>query len=524
MKVTEEFLETVFLPFGTVPDVSVKRHLCSQQPPQVTGYAFVYFLDVHAALRAIYALKNVSVESVFFECCLSYKAEQMLKEMQGMSGVIKRQQTPNPSAFFKRFEKVSQQQASHAAAADTGYDSLSAPMSLLSTSSSQVPRPSPMHTLMLQSTVPVNISSSHGRTPSSTGHPLKHTDSSSFYRHPHMTSQASGYVAPSHSMTSMRAAAHQSTASDRSFSNPAPVLLNPQQLLQLSKAQSATAAPANSFVSPSVPGRDLYHYPPVAPPAHGRDMCGGAARSRTSSTHSHEAQSPSGMHHLSSAPPVPPVAISSPTASYYHVRPPEPERSPGHAMNANAVTPTAAWTHNHMSTMFRRPSSPSLSSMTSNVVPIASPRVAVASGFSGLPTVAATSSASSSMFPVDSLSASTVSMDDWQATYAPPFSAATKATFQQSSRLSQPLDYLLPSAPSSFYGPADAKQLDTAPDLPLPVHEVPTPRGVYQPRVLEHNGADFESLFDELPIVQEPTDTLCVEEPSISEATAVSDA
>lgn len=101
-KVTEEFLESVFEAFGSIGDIQVKRHLCSQQPAQVTGYAFVYFTEVHAALRAIYALKNVSVESVLFECCLSYKAEQMLKEMQGMEGVIRRQQTPNPSAFFKR--------------------------------------------------------------------------------------------------------------------------------------------------------------------------------------------------------------------------------------------------------------------------------------------------------------------------------------------------------------------------------------------------------------------------------------
>lgn len=103
-KVTEEFLESVFEAFGSIGDIQVKRHLCSQQPAQVTGYAFVYFTEVHAALRAIYALKNVSVESVLFECCLSYKAEQMLKEMQGMEGVIRRQQTPNPSAFFKRHD------------------------------------------------------------------------------------------------------------------------------------------------------------------------------------------------------------------------------------------------------------------------------------------------------------------------------------------------------------------------------------------------------------------------------------
>lgn len=93
------------MPFGSVADITVKRHLCSYAPAQVTGYAFVYFTDPHSALRAIFALKGGSVDNVFFECCLSYKAEQLLKDVSGMAALIKRQQTPNPSAFFKRFEK-----------------------------------------------------------------------------------------------------------------------------------------------------------------------------------------------------------------------------------------------------------------------------------------------------------------------------------------------------------------------------------------------------------------------------------
>eukprot|EP01033_Poteriospumella_lacustris_P006197 gene6197-4453_t len=455
-----------------------------------------------------------------------------------MSGVIKRQQTPNPSAFFKRFEKVASQQASHAAASDMAYErGLSASMSLLSTATpSQAARPSPIHTLMLQSTVPVNMAMSHGRIPPSSGHPFKHhassLSSSSSNRHPHATSNASGYVAASHPMAPMRSG-HQSTASDRSLATP--VLLNPQQLLQLSKAQSASAVPAASysFTSPSVPGRDLYHYPPAAP-VQGRELYGTAAGSRASSSNSHDAQAPGGMRQYTSLvthPPVPPAATSSPTASsYYQVRPPEPEnRSPRQTMTS-AVTPTASWTHNHPSTMlFHRPSSPSLSSTAP--IGVVSPRVAApSSGFSVLPTVAeATSASSSSLFPLDSLSASTVSMDDWQASHVqpPPLpAAATRASSLPPSYLSQRPDLLSPSAHSSFYGQADAKLVDSAPDLTVPVHDVPTPRGVYhQPRPLDHNGADFESLFDEVSIVPpEPGDALCSDEPSTSEATAVSDA
>lgn len=95
----------MFVRFGNIADISVKRHLCSFQPQQVTGYAFVYFYDAHTALRAIYGLRGGAINGVFFECCLSYKAEQLLKEVQGMGAVIKRQQTSNPSAFFKRYEQ-----------------------------------------------------------------------------------------------------------------------------------------------------------------------------------------------------------------------------------------------------------------------------------------------------------------------------------------------------------------------------------------------------------------------------------
>lgn len=104
---TEELLDTIFAPFGSVADIVVKRHLCSYDPVQVTGYAFVYFTDIHAALRAIYALKSGPINGVFLEGCLSYKAEQMLKNYQGMEAVIQRQQTPNTGAFFKRFSNHS---------------------------------------------------------------------------------------------------------------------------------------------------------------------------------------------------------------------------------------------------------------------------------------------------------------------------------------------------------------------------------------------------------------------------------
>jgi len=92
MKVTEEFLDSVFCTFGSIGDITVKRHLCSREPAQVTGYAFVYFLDAYAALRATHAVKGVTVDGVTMECCLTYRSEQALMNQAGVANVLRLQQ------------------------------------------------------------------------------------------------------------------------------------------------------------------------------------------------------------------------------------------------------------------------------------------------------------------------------------------------------------------------------------------------------------------------------------------------
>lgn len=97
MKVSEELLESVFLSFGSIGDITVKRHLCVKEPlPQVSGYAFVYFLDAFAALRATSAMKNTTIHGVHFDCCLSYKAEQALMRHTANASNAMRQQSPTP--------------------------------------------------------------------------------------------------------------------------------------------------------------------------------------------------------------------------------------------------------------------------------------------------------------------------------------------------------------------------------------------------------------------------------------------
>lgn len=71
MKVTEDFLESVFAPFGSVEDVIIKRHLVSTNPPLVHGNGNVYFLDTIAAMNAMVSMKDVCVHGVSFECTLT---------------------------------------------------------------------------------------------------------------------------------------------------------------------------------------------------------------------------------------------------------------------------------------------------------------------------------------------------------------------------------------------------------------------------------------------------------------------
>lgn len=83
LKLSEEFLESVFIQFGNIGDIIVKRHSCSSNPVVVSGYAFIYFIDAYAAFRAIHGCKGVNVEGVQFECALSRQYENAMSSQHG---------------------------------------------------------------------------------------------------------------------------------------------------------------------------------------------------------------------------------------------------------------------------------------------------------------------------------------------------------------------------------------------------------------------------------------------------------
>lgn len=83
LKLSEEYLESVFIQFGNIGDIIVKRHGCSSNPAVVSGYAFIYFIDAYAAFRAIHGCKGVNVEGVQFECALSRQYENAMSSQHG---------------------------------------------------------------------------------------------------------------------------------------------------------------------------------------------------------------------------------------------------------------------------------------------------------------------------------------------------------------------------------------------------------------------------------------------------------
>lgn len=72
--VTEEFLEEIFSAFGTVADVTVKRHNRNTTvPPSHSGYAFVYFYELPPAARAVQRFAEMAeVNNVRLMCNLPH--------------------------------------------------------------------------------------------------------------------------------------------------------------------------------------------------------------------------------------------------------------------------------------------------------------------------------------------------------------------------------------------------------------------------------------------------------------------
>lgn len=95
-KINEEFLEAIFVPFGGLADVTIKRHGCTGHPLQTTGYGFAYFKETFCALRAVHALRVIMVDGVRMECSLSRKAEASISQSMGVAPKIPIAQASKP--------------------------------------------------------------------------------------------------------------------------------------------------------------------------------------------------------------------------------------------------------------------------------------------------------------------------------------------------------------------------------------------------------------------------------------------
>lgn len=116
MKISEEFLESVFIQYGMIGDIIVKRHGCSNAPAVVSGYAFIYFYDAYAAFRAIHGCKGISVEGVHFECALSRQHENILPQFGVSPKTNHKQLSPmqipgaSPRPLYNNYTPQQQQQ------------------------------------------------------------------------------------------------------------------------------------------------------------------------------------------------------------------------------------------------------------------------------------------------------------------------------------------------------------------------------------------------------------------------------
>lgn len=84
-QVNETLLHRIFSRFGEVADCVVKQYEIAHQPrAKQCGYAYVYFLDVTAAKRAISSLcgdRREEIESIRMDCKLSLESAQKLQDI-----------------------------------------------------------------------------------------------------------------------------------------------------------------------------------------------------------------------------------------------------------------------------------------------------------------------------------------------------------------------------------------------------------------------------------------------------------
>lgn len=108
--VTEATIRTVFEKFGQVLDINLKKSGNSlNKPNEQNGYGFIHYPltieGIQSALQAAEILRQVYVDRVLYDCCLTWSLEQFLAENYSYY--------PNKSTTTTGAPAVNQQQNSH---------------------------------------------------------------------------------------------------------------------------------------------------------------------------------------------------------------------------------------------------------------------------------------------------------------------------------------------------------------------------------------------------------------------------
>jgi RNA recognition motif-containing protein len=99
--VTEATLDSIFVGFGEIADICLKRHVRDHDTLVQSGYGFIYFFHPEGAVAASETIRKKLINGVTYDCSLSYRSEQDLKGKcnVGSSKGTKFESNINPPLF-----------------------------------------------------------------------------------------------------------------------------------------------------------------------------------------------------------------------------------------------------------------------------------------------------------------------------------------------------------------------------------------------------------------------------------------
>ena len=84
--VTEETVRKVFLNFGHVQDVTIKKTSTNPKTGEQTGYGFVHFpltdTGIQSAISAAKVIRQVYINNVLYDCRLTWSLEEIIRRKQ----------------------------------------------------------------------------------------------------------------------------------------------------------------------------------------------------------------------------------------------------------------------------------------------------------------------------------------------------------------------------------------------------------------------------------------------------------